>query len=236
MISDVHKAAERGHFNFGWLDTRHSFSFGRYYNPDRMEFGKLRVLNDDIVKGGAGFESHPHDNMEIVSIPLRGAMEHRDSMGNGTVIHTGDVQLMSAGSGIVHSEFNHSRTEDLNFLQIWVRPLERDITPRYDQKTFKRSERMNKIQTVVAPELGRNTLKINQQAWFSLAALEKGRRLEYQTHAPGVGLYAFVIEGAADVANVQLNRRDAVALSDFSEAGIEALEDCDLLLIEVPVD
>ncbi len=236
MISDVHKAAERGHFNFGWLDTRHSFSFGRYYNPDRMEFGKLRVLNDDIVKGGAGFESHPHDNMEIVSIPLQGAMEHRDSMGNGTVIHTGDVQLMSAGSGIVHSEFNHSRTEDLNFLQIWVRPLERDITPRYDQKTFKRSDRLNEIRTVIAPELGRNTIKINQQAWFSLAALEKGRRVEYQTHAPGTGLYAFVIEGAADVANIELNRRDAVALSDFSEAGIEALEDCDLLLIEVAMN
>ena len=236
MISVVHKAAERGHFNFGWLDTRHSFSFGRYYNPERMEFGKLRVLNDDIVKGGAGFESHPHDNMEIVSIPLRGAMEHRDSMGNGTIINTGDVQLMSAGAGIVHSEFNHSRTEDLNFLQIWVRPLERDITPRYDQKTFMRSDRINQIQTVVAPEQGRNTIKINQQAWFSLAALEQGRRVEYQTHAPGTGLYAFVIEGAADVANIQLHKRDAVALSDFSEVGIEALEDCDLLLIEVPMD
>ena len=235
MKTVVHRAAERGHFNFGWLDTHHSFSFGRFYDPDRMEFGKLRVLNDDNVKGGAGFESHPHDNMEIISIPLGGAMEHRDSMGNGTVIHTGDVQLMSAGSGIVHSEFNHSADEELNFLQIWIRPGQREITPRYQQKSFPRSARHNSITAVVTPRQTAGTLKINQNAWVSLASLDKGRQESYEQHAAGSGLYVFVIDGNADVGNSELNCRDAVAITDWNRVEIEALEDCELLLIEVPM-
>src|SRR3954470_9378100 len=152
MKTILHSADRRGHVSFGWLDSHHSFSFGNYYEPEKVHFGMLRVLNDDIIAGGSGFGTHPHDNMEIISIPLKGAIAHKDSIGTQAVIHENDVQIMSAGTGIRHSEYNYSKEEPANFLQIWIIPKERNIKPRYDQKTFNPKDRINKLQTVVAPD------------------------------------------------------------------------------------
>src|SRR5882757_2117555 len=174
MKTILHPANTRGHANHGWLDSHHTFSFAGYDEPSRVHFGMLRVLNDDIVKGGNGFGRHPHDNMEIVSIPLRGALEHGDNTGGHGIIKSGEVQIMSAGSGIAHSEKNASENELVNFLQIWVFPKERDITPRYDQKEFKVEDRINKFQTVIAPEKDGSALWINQDAWFNLGDLKTG--------------------------------------------------------------
>jgi len=177
MQTIFYPAPERGHVNFGWLDSHHSFSFGHWYDPAKVHFGALRVLNDDIVSGGGGFGTHPHDNMEIVSIPLKGSLAHKDSTGTDGIIRTGDVQIMSAGSGIRHSEFNHSKTEPTNFLQIWVFPKQRDIKPRYDQRRFDTKDRINKWQVVVSPDQKENALWINQDARFALANLEEGKEI-----------------------------------------------------------
>ncbi len=200
MNTVVHKSDSRGSADHGWLRSRHTFSFAGYHNPDRVHFGALRVLNDDTVSGGNGFGTHPHDNMEIISIPLFGDLEHKDSTGTGEVIKTGDVQIMSAGSGLRHSEFNHSKEEEVQFLQIWVFPKERDITPRYEQKTFDPEDRMNKFQTVVSPE-GADALWINQDAYFSLANLDAGMELSYEVKKPGNGVYFFVLNGEINIAD-----------------------------------
>lgn len=234
MKTILHKANERGHANHGWLDSHHSFSFAGFYDPNKIHFGALRVLNDDTVKGGYGFGKHPHDNMEIVSIPLSGDLKHEDSTGRKEVIRQYDVQIMSAGSGIAHSEMNANADKEVKFLQIWVIPKERNITPRYEQKTFRPEERQNKLQTVVAPE-GGEAVTINQDAWFSLGNLEQGVETEYKLRQPGNGVYAFVIEGEVELAGARLNKRDAAGVWDTGQIAIKATTNAELLLIEVPM-
>lgn len=235
MNTVVHKSDSRGSADHGWLRSRHTFSFAGYHNPDRVHFGALRVLNDDTVSGGNGFGTHPHDNMEIVSVPLFGDLEHKDSTGTGEVIKTGDVQIMSAGSGLRHSEFNHSKEEEVQFLQIWVFPKERDITPRYEQKTFDPDDRMNKFQTVVSPE-GADALWINQDAYFSLANLDAGMALSYEVKKPSNGVYFFVLNGEINIADQSLDLRDAVGVTDTSEIHLKARSYAEVLAIEVPME
>lgn len=234
MKTIIHKAASRGSANFGWLDSKHTFSFGRYYNPERMGFGVLRVLNDDIVTPGMGFGTHGHDNMEIISIPLVGDLEHKDSTGTTEVIRTGDVQIMSAGSGLTHSEYNHSKENPVNFLQIWILPKEKNITPRYQQITFDEAPRANKIQTVVAPD-DEKALWINQDAWFSLADVDSGNSIEYSKHSQKSGIYTFVIDGAVNVSGEALSKRDAIGITESENINIEAIKKSKLLIIEVPM-
>lgn len=234
MKTVLHRAETRGSANFGWLDSKHTFSFGRYYNPERVNFGALRVLNDDIVTGGAGFGTHPHDNMEIVSIPLRGDLKHEDSTGRGEIIKTGDVQIMSAGSGLQHSEFNPNKDKEVNFLQIWVLPKERNITPRYDQKSFDAVQRKNSIQTVVSPT-DEQAVWINQDAYFSLSDLAKGSYIDYKMNHTGNGVYVFVLEGEATVGDTSLNRRDGLGVWEIDQLGITASMDAQLLFVEVPM-
>ena len=236
MKSILHEAGSRGHANHGWLNSNHSFSFASYHDPSRIHFGMLRVLNDDVVKGGMGFGQHPHDNMEIISIPLKGALEHGDNTGGHGTIKSGEVQIMSAGSGIAHSEKNASKTEDVNFLQIWVFPKERNIQPRYDQKEFKPVERENRFQTVVSPEKGKNALWINQDAWFQLGNLSKGTSAEYTFNRKENGVYAFIIEGAVTINNQKLNKRDGFGVWDTEKLSITAESDSEVLLIDVPMN
>lgn len=235
MKTIIHRADSRGNADFGWLKSKHSFSFGQYYNPDRIHFGMLRVLNDDIVAGGAGFPTHPHDNMEIVSIPLKGALAHRDSTGTEKVIQTGEVQIMSAGSGLTHSEYNASRDDEVNFLQVWVFPKEKDITPRYDQKQFDSQNRQNAFQTVVAPD-DSNAVWINQDAWFSLSDFEGGKNTIYNLKSSTNGVYVFILDGEVVIGNETLNRRDAIGIWDTDEIDLEMKKDSKLLLIEVPMN
>ncbi len=235
MNTVVHKSDSRGFADHGWLKSRHSFSFAGYYNPDRVHFGALRVLNDDIVAGGQGFGTHPHDNMEIVSIPLYGDLEHKDSTGTGEVIKTGDVQIMSAGSGLRHSEFNHSKEDEVQFLQIWVFPKERDIEPRYDQKSFDIESRMNKFQTVVSPDDG-DALWINQDAYFSLSNLDAGTVINYEIQKPGNGVYFFVLNGDVAIAEENLLSRDAVGVSETNSIAVKAKSYAEILAIEVPME
>ncbi len=234
METILHKANTRGTANFGWLDSKHTFSFGHYYDPDRVNFGALRVLNDDIVEPGMGFGTHPHDNMEIISIPLSGSLAHKDSTGNEKVIKTGEVQIMSAGTGITHSEYNHSKSEKVNFLQIWVIPDKRDIEPRYDQKEFSREDRINKIQRVVSPN-GDDTLWINQNSWFSLSSLSSDKSVEYDLKSPKNGLYIFLINGSIKVGDTVLDKRDGLGIFNSEKVSIIALQNSEILLIEVPI-
>lgn len=236
MNSVLHKASTRGHANHGWLDSHHTFSFAGYHDPKRVNFGALRVLNDDIVKGGAGFGQHPHDNMEIISIPLTGSLEHGDNTGGRGIIKSGEVQIMSAGSGLAHSERNASKTEDVNFLQIWVFPKERNITPRYDQKFFDSAQRKNKFQTVVSPDKGDDSLWINQDAWFSLGSFSKQAIVEYSLKKKGNGVYAFVIQGDVTIDGITLNRRDGVGIWESEKISMVAASDAEVLLMEVPME
>ena len=236
MKTIIHKAESRGHANHGWLNSYHSFSFAGYDDPSRVHFGLLRVLNDDVVTGGRGFGQHPHDNMEIISIPLKGALEHGDNTGGHGIIKSGEVQIMSAGSGIAHSEKNASKTEDVNFLQIWVFPKEKNIQPRYDQKEFKSGDRVNKFRTVVSPEKGENALWINQDAWFQLGNLKKGTKTEYALKNKGNGVYAFIIEGDVTINEQSLNKRDGFGVWDTDKLFISADNDAEVLLIEVPMN
>ncbi|MCR9253995.1 MAG: pirin family protein [bacterium] len=234
MKSIVHKADTRGTAFFGWLHSRHTFSFGQYYNPERVHFGALRVLNDDIVKGGQGFGTHPHSNMEIISIPLQGDLEHQDSTGTTEVIKTGDVQIMSAGSGLTHSEYNHSKTDDVNFLQLWVLPDEMNIEPRYDQKTFDLDSNKNSWNTVVAPD-DENALWINQNSWFTLGQFDGGEIRPYEFHEKENGVYVFVIEGSLKVNGEELTKRDGIGIWDTDKLEFESDENTRLLLVEVPM-
>lgn len=236
MKSTLHRAETRGHANHGWLDSFHTFSFAGYYDPGRMNFGLLRVLNDDIVKGGNGFGQHPHDNMEIISIPLKGALEHGDNTGGHGIIKSGEVQIMSAGSGIAHSERNASKDEDVNFLQIWVFPKERNIKPRYDQKLFATEERKNKFQAVISPEKNGRSLWINQDAWFSLGSLSKGFNGEYTVQKTSNGVYVFVLEGEVTVNGQKLNKRDGFGVWDTDKIAVAADADAEVLLIDVPMN
>lgn len=235
MKKTIHKADSRGYFDHGWLKTYHTFSFAGYYDPKRIRFGLLRVLNDDIVEPGMGFGTHPHDNMEIVTIPLEGELAHKDSMGHKQAIRPGEIQAMSAGSGLTHSEFNNSDTEKVNLLQIWVFPNEVDIEPRYEQKVFNTEERKNKFQTVVSPEKENGAMWINQDAYFSLAEMEKGKELNYKIKLKGNGVYLFVIEGSVSAADENLGRRDGMGVEDIDELKIKSDENSEILLIEVPM-
>jgi len=235
MKTIIHKAESRGHADFGWLNSKHTFSFGQYYDPERIHFGMLRVLNDDIVQGGAGFPTHPHENMEIVSIPLSGALAHKDSTGNEKVINTGEVQIMSAGSGLTHSEYNASKDDEVNFLQIWVFPKEKNIKPRYDQKIFSDSDRINQLQTVVSPD-DADALWINQNSWFSLANLDGGNSLDYSLHDPENGVYLFVIDGEVEIGETTLSKRDAIGIHETQKINLVSNQDAKLLFIEVPMN
>ncbi|MBL7720059.1 MAG: pirin family protein [Flavipsychrobacter sp.] len=231
-----HAAGTRGHANHGWLNAHHSFSFAQYYDPSRIHFGVLRVLNDDIVRGGTGFGKHPHDNMEIISVVLDGEIGHKDSMGHEERIRVNEVQVMSAGTGIEHSEYNHLKDKDLNLLQIWIFPKRKDVEPRYDQRAFDPADRENRLQLQVSPiDSSDEGLKIHQDAWIYRARVEAGKSLTHTLHQPGNGVYAFVIDGSLTIEGQELNKRDAVGISETGEVAITANSNSDLLLIEVPM-
>ena len=236
MKKVIHRATTRGYFNHGWLKTHHTFSFARYYDPERVRFGALRVLNDDTVEGGEGFGTHPHDNMEIVSIPLKGILEHADSMGNARQLRPGMIQVMSAGTGITHSEYNGSATDPVEFLQIWVFTDEHNHTPRYTDITLEPSEK-NTLQKIVAPrgEADEHTGWLHQQAWFYLAELEKGKSVEHRMHGTNMGTYVFVIEGNADVNGENLGRRDGIGIWETESVTLTAESPSRVLLMEVPM-
>jgi quercetin 2,3-dioxygenase len=234
MKQIIHKENERGSADHGWLKAKHSFSFGQWYNPQKVHFGMLRVLNDDIVKAGFGFGKHPHDNMEIVTIPLSGAIEHKDSTGGHGVIKKNDVQVMSAGSGIEHSEFNHSKTEEVSLFQLWIFSNQKNIAPRYDQKTFLPEERNNKFQTVVKP-FGNEGLWIYQDAWISLGNFQKDFATTYTLNKKGNGVYILVVAGEVVIENNLLKKRDAIGLWEIVSININPTEQTELLLIEVPM-
>lgn len=236
MDTVLHKAATRGHANHGWLDSHHTFSFANYHNPERMHFGVLRVLNDDRVDAGMGFGTHPHDNMEIISIPLEGDLEHKDSMGNTAVIRKGDIQVMSAGTGIYHSEYNKNADKLTKFLQIWVYPNKRNVTPRYDQITLQGNDRRNKLQQILSPNQDDEGVWIHQQAWFHLGTFDNKFGTTYPLKKPGNGIYAFVIKGDFTIGNIALNERDGLGIWDTSEITITAQsQDAEILLMEVPM-
>lgn len=236
MITEYIPSETRGHLNHGWLDTWHSFSFATYFNPLRNQFGALRVLNDDIILGGAGFGEHPHQNMEIISIPLSGALQHRDNMGHIVVIRPGDVQVMSAGSGIRHSEYNHDSEEPCNFLQIWIYTRNKNIKPRYDQRTFEAKAKHGYPELLVCPDnqLEDNALFIYQDAWISRARPESGHSIAYKIRKPGNYVYIFVIEGILNAHGEHLKRRDALGVKDAEVMTLEAETDSDILIIEIP--
>lgn len=236
MKTILHKAATRGHASHGWLDSYHTFSFAGYYNPERMHFGALRVLNDDTVAAGMGFGTHPHDNMEIISIPTSGDLEHKDSMGNTQVIRQGDVQVMSAGTGIQHSEKNKNQDKEVKFFQIWVFPGKKNVMPRYDQKNFTDEEKRNKLLTVVSPiGTGDGGVQVHQDAWFSLGMLDKDVTASYELRKKTNGVYAFIIEGNVTINGQSLNRRDGLGITGADALNIKADSDSEILLMEVPV-
>ena len=227
--------AKRGHVKFDWLESHHSFSFGSWYNPELISFGALRVINDDIIDAGSGFGTHPHNNMEIVTIPLSGSLAHADSTGTKEVIKTGEVQIMSAGTGIEHSEFNASKTEKVTLLQIWVLPKARNIKPRYDQSTFELKP--NSWTTIVSPDQSENQilpLWINQDAYFNLARIEKDQTLEYSLNNQTSGMYLFLIEGSITTLSQKLGARDALGVVNQKEIAITAEQDSYVLLMEIP--
>lgn len=232
----LHKADTRGDADHGWLHSRHTFSFANYYDPSRMHFGALRVLNDDYVAPGMGFGTHPHDNMEIISIPLEGDLEHKDSMGNVAVIRHGDIQVMSAGTGIRHSEYNKNDDQPVKFLQIWVFPNKRNVTPRYDQITLNTEDRKNRFQQIVSPNPDDEGVWIHQNAWFHMADLEKGTTLDYTIKGEGNGLYVFVLAGDVDVEGQELNSRDGFGIWDVNKVNFSATGNTSLLLMEVPMN
>jgi Pirin-related protein len=233
--SIFHKAETRGDANHGWLHSRHTFSFADYYDPERVHFGMLRVLNDDIVEAGMGFGTHPHDNMEIISIPLEGDLEHKDSMGNVSVIKHGDVQVMSAGTGITHSEYNKNKDKRVKFLQIWVLPDRKNVKPRYDQITLNIKDRHNKLQQILSPNPDDAGVWIYQNAWFHLAQFENGFSADYNIKAKGNGVYAFILSGDVTINNQELKSRDGFGIWDVDKISVKANSDAEFLLIEVPM-
>jgi hypothetical protein len=235
MKQIYHSATSRGHANHGWLNSYHTFSFARYYDPDRVNFGALRVLNDDTVKAGMGFGTHPHDNMEIVSIPLEGDLEHKDSMGNVTVIRQGDVQVMSAGTGITHSEYNKNPDKEVKFLQIWVIPDKQHVNPRYDQISIKDIRKENALFQILSPAPDDEGVWIYQQAWFHMGFLQKGWEGTYTLRGNKHGVYAFVIEGVISIAGQELTRRDGLGIWETPEIDMKVSEKAHILLMEVPM-
>lgn len=232
----LHKADSRGVANHGWLHSHHTFSFGSYHNPERMNFGVLRVLNDDIVDAGMGFGSHPHSNTEIISIPLEGDLEHKDSIGNSTVIRNGDVQVMSAGTGISHSEYNKNKDQQVKFLQIWVFPIKNGVTPRYDQITLISADRHNKLQQILSPNPEDEGVWIHQNAWFHISKMDKDVSVSYLIKDSSNGVYAFVLEGDFTINGQVLHRRDGFGIWDVDSLEITATtSSAEILLMEVPM-
>lgn len=232
----LHKADSRGHANHGWLDSHHTFSFANYYNPERMHFGVLRVLNDDVVSAGMGFGTHPHDNMEIISIPLDGDLEHRDSMGNVATIRHGDIQVMSAGTGIQHSEYNANKDKTVKFLQIWVFPNKRNVEPRYDQITLNLADRHNRFQQILSPNQEDEGVWIYQDAWFHLGRFDKNVKENYSLKKTENGVYAFVLNGSFSINGIEVAQRDGLGIWDTNQLQVEALsQDAEILLMEVPM-
>lgn len=236
MNTVIHKADTRGNANHGWLNSNHTFSFANYYNPERMNFGVLRVLNDDRVQEGMGFATHPHDNMEIISIPLEGDLEHKDSMGNVAVIKEGDVQVLSAGTGITHSEKNKNKDKEVKFLQIWIFPKKKNVEPRYDQISIRDIEKENEFYQVLSPNKDDQGVWINQDAWFNIGKFEKGNSDEYKLNKKGNGIYAFILEGEVQINNEKLSKRDGMGIWDTDSIIVHASEDARVLLMEVPMN
>ena len=241
MKTIIHRAGDRGHADHGWLNAHHSFSFANWYDENKIQFGMLRVLNDDIVAAGQGFGTHPHNNMEIITIILKGALQHKDNMGDGSVIRPGDVQVMSAGTGVLHSEFNPSATEDVNLFQLWIFPKENGINPRYDQKTFDSNQRKNNIQLLASGFKKDAELYIHQDAAISISALDKGQTINYNVNKNGNGVYLLVIEGTVEVNGELLLKRDAMGITDSNSFIIKSKSDKDnysdeILIIEVPME
>jgi redox-sensitive bicupin YhaK (pirin superfamily) len=236
MNTVIHKAETRGNANHGWLNSNHTFSFANYHNPERMNFGVLRVLNDDRVQAGMGFGTHPHDNMEIISIPLEGDLEHKDSIGNVAVIKEGDVQVLSAGTGITHSEYNKNKDKEVKFLQIWVFPKEKNVSPRYDQISIRDIEKENKFYQVLSPSKEDQGVWINQDAWFNLGNFSKGSRDQYKIQKPGNGVYVFVLEGDVEINGEQLSLRDGMGIWDAESINLMANSDARVLLMDVPMN
>lgn len=231
----LHKADTRGHADHGWLNAYHSFSFASYYDPERVQFGTLRVLNDDTVAAGMGFGTHPHDNMEIITIPLEGDLAHKDSMGNTEVIKNGDVQVMSAGTGIQHSEFNPNHDQRTKLLQIWVFPKERNVTPRYQQITLNPEDRKNKLQQILSPNADDAGVWIHQDAWFNMGKFDAGTATTYTINKKENGLYAFILKGEVTIDGQELSTRDGFGITDFETLDIKANTDAEFLLMEIPM-
>lgn len=236
MKTILHKANSRGDANHGWLHSKHTFSFANYYNPERLHFGVLRVLNDDYVAPGKGFGMHPHDNMEIVSIPLEGDLEHSDNMGNVAVIKHGDIQVMSAGTGVMHSEYNKSNDSPVKFLQIWIFPNQKNVKPRYDQISLKMNERQNRWQQILSPNPDDDGVWIHQDAWFHIGKFERGFSLNYDVKKTGNGVYAFVLNGEVAIEGEPLGERDGIGIWDTDSFTLQANSDgAEVLLMEIPM-
>ena len=232
----IHKADTRGHANHGWLNAYHTFSFANYHNPERIHFGALRVLNDDTVEGGKGFGMHPHDNMEIITIPLEGDLEHKDSMGNVGVIRQGDIQVMSAGTGVFHSEYNKNQDKKVKLLQIWVFPNKRNVVPRYDQITLNPEDKKNKFQQIVSPNQNDKGMWIHQNAWFNLGKFDQEMTVEYNLNDNQNGVYAFIIKGKVNIEEQNLETRDGMGIWNVNSLKITILEpETEILLMEVPM-
>jgi quercetin 2,3-dioxygenase len=238
MRTKIFKKESRGTADFGWLKANFSFSFGNYFNPERVQFGALRVLNDDCIAGGMGFGRHPHNNMEIVTIPLEGRLKHNDSMGNEGLIEPGEVQVMSAGTGIEHSEFNANESDDLKLLQIWVFPEIQGVAPRYDQKKFDFEVKKNTFVNVVCPmdKMVDDALGVFQQTYFNLGVFEAETLVNYKVKNAGNGIFLFVIEGEIEIENQMMNRRDAMEITDCELIDIIIKSESKILLVEVPME
>jgi quercetin 2,3-dioxygenase len=235
MKTILHKASTRGHAEHGWLNTWHTFSFADYYDPDRVNFGALRVLNDDYIAPDSGFPMHPHKNMEIITIPLEGELEHQDDMGNKGVIKQGEIQVMSAGTGIHHSEYNPSKDKPVKLLQIWVLSDKQNVKPRYDQIKLSLSSSENVLKQLVSPNKDEG-MWIHQQSWFSMGTFNKSSAAHYKLKKTGHGVYAFVIEGKFLIGDIHLSRRDGLGITDMEEISFKAEEDNSvILLMEVPM-
>jgi quercetin 2,3-dioxygenase len=233
--SVFHKSNTRGNANHGWLNAYHSFSFANWQNRERNNFGVLRVLNDDTIAGGMGFGTHPHDNMEIITIPLEGDLAHKDSMGNAETIKTGDIQVMSAGTGIQHSEFNPNPDKQTKLLQIWLFPNQQNVTPRYQQISLNPEDRINTLQQILSPNPDGDGVWIHQDAWFYLGKFDVGKATTYSVKKQGNGLYIFVISGKIKIDNQELETRDAIGIWDFESIEISFFEDSEILLMEIPM-
>lgn len=236
MRTILYKANTRGHANHGWLDTHHTFSFANYYDPERIHFGTLRVINDDYIAGGKGFGMHPHDNMEIITIPLQGGVRHGDNMGNGGVVREGDIQVMSAGTGVMHSEYNADKDQTLNLFQIWIFPDKKNVTPRYEQKRMDYLEHRNKWSELITPTPTDHALWIHQNAWFNIGSFDQGVKAEYKIKAPENGVFAMIIKGRFNISGTELDSRDGLGIWDTDHIDVEALtDDARILLMDVPM-